>query len=149
MGVWTWAELRKVQKRDSRAHSHAHWPRPLRQGMQTAGVRFYVTCSSACSCLLFAAGVAAVKSHGAQSRTCIPAMLYLLRPFAVLWQPYEPAYYWLEPLECARRVLLTGGLTFVGPSAYASSGVEPLRAACGFAVSLLSFVCYREVRLRV
>jgi hypothetical protein len=72
-----------------------------------------------------------------------------LRPFAVLWQPYEPAYYWIEPLECARRVLLTGGLTFVGSSAHPSPGVNSQRAAFGFAVSLLSLVCYREVRLIV
>ena len=72
-----------------------------------------------------------------------------LRPFAVLWQPYEPAYYWIEPLECARRILLTGGLTFVGSSAHPSPGVKSQRAAFGFAVSLLSLVCYREVRLIV
>jgi hypothetical protein len=71
-----------------------------------------------------------------------------LRPFAFLWQPYEPAYFWLELLECARSVVLMGGLMFIGGT-LSDKGIGALRAACGFCVAVIALVGYREVWLRV
>jgi hypothetical protein len=53
-----------------------------------------------------------------------------------LWRIYRPEMYYWELVECARRILLTGGLVFIFPNTATQAAVACLIAGCSLALVL-------------
>ncbi|CAN0089674.1 unnamed protein product [Ectocarpus fasciculatus] len=52
----------------------------------------------------------------------------IAQPIAALWEPYRPARFYYEVVECGRRVMLTGVVVFIFPNSAAQIAITMLAA---------------------
>ncbi|GMH94871.1 hypothetical protein TrST_g7752 [Triparma strigata] len=57
-----------------------------------------------------------------------------IKILSFLWISYKPECWWFEIFECARRLLMTGGLVFIDQG-------SPLQVSCGLTITFFSLFC--------